>query len=176
MPPVGRIAPAPITEILGQMCVDFARPPYTSLVQTRHHHSPARVSPLELQACGPVIEEQATAAFQRRTSALHRRGNLVPSGAVRFQGCRKQRRRDVETSPRAPCVVPSLQMVLIRQSGLSKQWNPLPSSLCDLSSKQATLSLASLLLGCLAQATLDCVLTTVVWQNLSTKRNEPDID
>ena len=169
MPPVGRIAPAPTTEILGQMCIDFARPPYTSLVQKRHHHSPAR-------ACGPVIEEQATAAFQRRTSALHRRGNLVPSGAVRSQGCRNQRRRDVETSPTTPCVVPSLQMVLIRQSGLSKQWDPLPSSLCDLSSKQATLGLASLPLGCLGQATLDCVLTTVVWQNLSTKRNEPDID
>ena len=125
MPPVRPIAPAPTTETLGQVCVDFARSPCTSLVQKRHHHSPARVSPIELRACGPVIEEQATAAFQQRTSALQlqwqgRHGNLVPSGAVRWrsQVCGGQKRRDAETSPRAPCVVPSLQMVPIRQSGL----------------------------------------------------------
>ena len=53
-----------------------------------------------------------------------------------------QKRREVETSPRAPCVVSSLQMVLIRHSGLSKHWDPLPSSLCDLSSKEATQCLA----------------------------------
>ena len=84
-----------------------------------------------------------------------------------------QKRRDVETSPGAPCVVPSLQMVLIRRSGLSKQWDPLPSSLCDLSSKEATQSLAPLLLGCLGQTTLDCVLTTMIWQNHSNKETNP---
>ena len=133
------------------VCVDFPRPPYSSLVQKRHRHSPAGVSPIELQACWPVTEEQATVAFQQMTSALQlwwqgRHGNLVPSGAVRWrsQECGSQKRRDVETSPRAPCVVPSLQMVLMRRSGLSKQWDLLPSSLCDLSSKEATQSLGQL--------------------------------
>ena len=47
------------------------------------------------------------------------------------------------------------------------------SSHCDLSSKEATQSLAPLLLGCLGQATLDCVLNTVIWQNLSNKETNP---
>ena len=67
-------------EALGQVCVDFARPPYTSLVQKRHHHSLASVRPLELQACCPVIEEQATAAqlwWQGRHGILYR---LAPFG------------------------------------------------------------------------------------------------
>ena len=62
------------------VCVDFARPPYTSLVQKRHHHSLASVRPLELQACCPVIEEQATAAqlwWQGRHGILYR---LAPFG------------------------------------------------------------------------------------------------
>ena len=39
VPPVRRIAPVPTTGTLGQVCVDFARPPYFSLVQKRQHHS-----------------------------------------------------------------------------------------------------------------------------------------
>ena len=115
------------------------------------------------------------------TSALQlwwqgRHGNLVPSGAVRWrsQECGSQERRDVETSPRAPCVVPS-QMVLMRRSGLSKQWDLLPSSLCDLSSKEATQSLGQLLLGCLGEATHGCVLTTKIWQNISNKETNPTV-
>ena len=113
VPPVRRIAPVPTTEPLGQVCVDYARPPKTSLVQKRHHHSPARVSPIELQACGPVIEGQTTAAFQRRTSALQllrqgRHGNHVPSGAVRWgsQVCGSPKRRDVDQSPMR-CPIPA---------------------------------------------------------------------
>ena len=96
--------------------------------------------------------------------------NLVPSGAFRWRSRGAVARNDVMLRPvPEPHVVPCLQLVLIGRSELSKQWVPLASSLSDLTSKEATQSLAPHLLGCLGQATVDCVLTSVIWQNLSNK-------
>ena len=143
-------------------------PPCTSVVQkdiiTRLQGS--------AQACGPVIEEQATAACQQRTSSLQLwwqdMGILYrltpfgggPRGAVA--------RNDVMLRPipethalSHPCKWCLFANLACRSSGIR-----FPSSLFDLSSKEATQSLAPLFLGCLAQATLDCVLTTVIWKNL----------
>ena len=104
VPPVRRIAPVPTTGTLGQVCVDFCSATLFFLSPEKTTSLAARVSPIELQACGPVIEEQATAAFQRRTSALQlrwqgRHGNLVPYGAVRWRSTSAVARNDVMLRP-----------------------------------------------------------------------------
>ena len=108
------------------------------LVQKRHHHSPARVSPIQLHACGPSLRSKQLRHFNKGKALCNSGGmadigilyRLAPFGP---RGAVARKRRDVETSQRAPGVVPSLQTLLVRQSGLSKQWDALPSLLCDLS-------------------------------------------
>ena len=49
--PVRRITPVPTAETLGQVRVHFALPPIFPWSTRTHHHSPARVSPIEECGC-----------------------------------------------------------------------------------------------------------------------------
>ena len=98
---------------------------------------------------------------------LYRLAPFGPRGAVARNDVmlRPVKERQALSHPCKHCLFANLAC---RSSGM--RFRPC-SVTCP--SKEATQSLAPLLLACLGQATLACVLTTVIWQNLSNKETNP---